>query len=657
VGLYTFDVPFSTCQIMRSHVSAFPSLLYSRLSIFIALYIIYNTKNGSCVYVSDTFESCGIFLQDSQTKSVEQGDVVHEILEHLHLKWKRPQSLIIQNELSKKEIHPNIFRSMKYECYLYIHINFGKELFSTIPVIENPLQSALYQKAIFLIFVKSHPDDMFTGKSWNSQLERQNRIFVFQIKINLGNYELKSTPFYLRRTYFFCTFCKHGLVDLNSSSTNSLSLKLSSFEKKWVPKFAEHYFYFGDEEDLARDEACIKADIMELHNFNREPKCDSPPMLARLIIFASGSNLTLKLRRDTSEIPRMSLMTNQQGLRFEKHKYSSPILRKHNYPSIIYCFNLEKGTVAQTNMWTKYVALDSWALVGLFLIVLSILNANKGSTIDRKSIKLIMANLFLLVNSFLKITRVISRQSWSHKWKLFGLVELIFSTLISVYENSITAGVVVPSVPEPFSNTRELFNNNYTFVVEKESSSGIYGWLSDEYNTKNHRRVTSVEDFAYVNTWLKKYFLETSTDKKYAIVGQLSKNYHFRAITFAKEKNHTCYQMYPTEKAFMAQSIYFQFRSAMASSLQKGVLLLQAFGFTHAFETTIDHLGYSVALDYTRRLAAQYGYTGITSNHLKNERLQENMITFGNLKPILVLQLLLNFAAGVFLITELLANK
>jgi len=233
----------------------------------------------------------------------------------------------------------------------------------------------------------------------------------------------------------------------------------------------------------------------------------------------------------------------------------------------------------------------------------------------------------------------------------------MFSTLISLYENSITAGVVVPSTPQPFSNTRELFNNNYTFVVEYEVDHKVYVWLSDEYNTKNHKRVLKVDNFAEISKWLKRYFMEPFKDKKYAIVGELSKSYHFRAVTFVKEKNHTCYQSYSRERAFMAEPMFFRFRSAMASSLQKGVSLLQAFGFVHAFEAAEDFLGYSIALSYARRLTRKYGYEGITYKDLKNIRLKENMITLGNLRPIFYLQLTVSLVSGVCLIAELLARK
>jgi len=50
-------------------------------------------------------------------------------------------------------------------------------------------------------------------------------------------------------------------------------------------------------------------------------------------------------------------------------------------------------------------------------------------------------------------------------------MKIMFSTPICVYKNSITAGVVVSLVPQQFTNTRELFDSNYTFIVADDDTS------------------------------------------------------------------------------------------------------------------------------------------------------------------------------------------
>jgi len=206
-------------------------LFYKQLATYIVICSILDNTVCSSLFLPQTFETCGIFLSDFQSTSNEQGDVVQEIIEHLQLTQKTSPSSIIENELTHRDLHPDIFRSMKYECYLYVHINFRKKLFSTIPRMKNSSQSALYQKALFLIVVNNNPHYMVSTKRLYLQRERQYRVFVNRINMNLGYNPFKEKPFVLYKRYFFCTFCNGGLVQLNPMYKSFLSLKLSSLEK------------------------------------------------------------------------------------------------------------------------------------------------------------------------------------------------------------------------------------------------------------------------------------------------------------------------------------------------------------------------------------------------------------------------------------------
>jgi len=154
--------------------AVFKSKLCNQFIVYIIIYSIWDSNASGYIFFSETFETCGIFLQDFQKSSYKQGDVIHEILEHLWMQQISLTSLIIISDLSKKEIHPDSFRSMKYDCFLYVHINYGKDLFSTIPSFENSLQRALYQKALFLLFVKRDPHVMLTSESWNFRIYNLN---------------------------------------------------------------------------------------------------------------------------------------------------------------------------------------------------------------------------------------------------------------------------------------------------------------------------------------------------------------------------------------------------------------------------------------------------------------------------------------------------
>jgi len=168
-------------------IFTFALSLCTKLGLFVIICLTCN-PNTYCTctsFLSGTFETCGIYVQDFQLNSSQQGDAVHEIIEQIHLKPNIRPSLIIKNERSRREIHPYIFRSMKYECYLYVHVNFGNDLLSTIPSFENPLQSALYKAGTFLILVKSRPYEMVTRESQSSHCDLQYRIFVIKIEKTL----------------------------------------------------------------------------------------------------------------------------------------------------------------------------------------------------------------------------------------------------------------------------------------------------------------------------------------------------------------------------------------------------------------------------------------------------------------------------------------
>jgi len=315
-----------------------------------------------------------------------------------------------------------------------------------------------------LILVKTNARDMLTIKSSKLQRDRQYTIFVLRVKMAPRYIRQRSAKLVIvfYKTYFFCSFCKLGLIRLNPVTKNFLSLKLQNFE--WSTTLSQHYkqLPIDSDVDLANiAEFCRQQNIMIL--FKKKRKCESRLMLVQLIVAASGYNLTIKPYKrkyfDHSKIPQIFTYIRYFGFNVI-HKYSSPILNLYEYPSIIYCFNLGRVTVAETDMWTKYVPTDVWGLVGLCLVLSSILYTITGTGWSKQSVELVLQNLVLFVNLFLKLTRILVRQSWDHKWKLMVGLELLFSgIIISVYENSITVSVVVPLVPKPFLGTKELYDN------------------------------------------------------------------------------------------------------------------------------------------------------------------------------------------------------
>jgi len=105
-------------------------------------------------------------------------------------------------------------------------------------------------------------------------------------------------------------------------------------------------------------------------------------MLALLIFDACGRNIIIKPYQrksfDYSKMPHIYTYIRYFGFN-AIHKYSSLTINLHEYPTIIYCCNLGRLTVEETDMWTKYVPLDIWGLVGLCLVLSSMLYTTADS--------------------------------------------------------------------------------------------------------------------------------------------------------------------------------------------------------------------------------------------------------------------------------------
>jgi len=98
-----------------------------------------------------------------------------------------------------------------------------------------------------------------------------------------------------------------------------------------------------------------------------------------------------------------------------------------------------------------------------------------------------ISNVEKFLNKLRRSLKFVSQTNEHYSAKLESQVEITcsssFSALLSLYENSITVNVVVPVVPKPFISFEELYNHNYTFVVQTTSFDKVYDWLSDKYNT------------------------------------------------------------------------------------------------------------------------------------------------------------------------------
>jgi len=133
---------------------------------------------------------------------------------------------------------------------------------------------------------------------------------------------------------------------------------------------------------------------------------------------------------------------------------------------------------------------------------------------------------------------------------------------------------------------------------------------------------------------LKGIFLNYHNEIKYAIVGRLYKHFHYQAVALVKDKNDTCHQMFPTETFFFPEPFYFQFASAVALSLQRGLSLLQVPGFLQVLKAAQDFRYKLIAVFRAKPLAVKYE-NELTYEDLENIKLKQNLITLGNIRSVL----------------------
>jgi len=112
-------------------------------------------------------QTCGILINDHDKWSHQQQDIHHSIIESaINSNKKYQQSVIIQTKPLLTEAHlPQIFKSMRYNCYVHFHINIeGRTLFSLISR-ENYISEheiILRKEAIFFMVISQDPDSLYT---------------------------------------------------------------------------------------------------------------------------------------------------------------------------------------------------------------------------------------------------------------------------------------------------------------------------------------------------------------------------------------------------------------------------------------------------------------------------------------------------------------
>jgi len=147
---------------------------------------------------------CSFFLKDTTESNYHQDDLHSQII----LRKFRKEPGVIQRGLSSisTELHPSVFRSMRYECFIHIRVSWG----SIFPSEELPYLldynpgNPLLRYATYWIFFSGNK--LFKEIDIIHMRQMQHRIFVMmfnlvRLKSKIGLFLATS------KLVFYCALC------------------------------------------------------------------------------------------------------------------------------------------------------------------------------------------------------------------------------------------------------------------------------------------------------------------------------------------------------------------------------------------------------------------------------------------------------------------
>jgi len=223
----------------------------------------------------------------------------------------------------------------------------------------------------------------------------------------------------------------------------------------------------------------------------------------------------------------------------------------------------------QTNMWVSNVSPVVWSLVILTLVLMAVIHGVKDF-VAKNNLSCYFSLFMSFANYFLHTVGTVSRQSLSHKSLYLAALELLFTFLLSAYENFMAVKLVVPISQKPFDNVKDLYDNNYTFLVIQCTSVEIF--IREEYRRKYKNKFIQVPSYKFGYDRTKKYFWKQRDGSRYAAFDPFRvENYLINVIEDYTARLYECYKMFLPESAFAPYPTFFMFHSAIAPELKQGL--------------------------------------------------------------------------------------
>jgi len=246
------------------------------------------------------FEPCGALIKDiSQVSLYKQRDVHTSVIQTLTIQSSR--GVLLQTNLTAKQMIPSLFRSYRHDCFLHIHITFAPQtLPSDLTYLVN-VQS--FQNQVFFlhatyVILTIYKLNFLTLPGYKELMSiRDIRHFIIQIGAVLTH---NTIPMKIHGIgwYFYCCYCSTiPFVTVNYERGIS-SIKITSFQHLWTD--VVHYVIDivppnnNIQESVRNSPTTDKFYCLQsLYQIKRRLVCSIPHILIQTIHQATNLNLSL----------------------------------------------------------------------------------------------------------------------------------------------------------------------------------------------------------------------------------------------------------------------------------------------------------------------------------------------------------------------------
>jgi len=522
-----------------------------------SLIILFNSIQASILKL-EYFNCCGYSIRDPIKQEHKQNDFYSIILKQSTRKYF---PVTIERGLNTSTLIPEIFRSMKYECFIHLLVSWDKKLVSHLPLSDNNYDAS-FRRATYMIAFSSK----FNIKSVKLRALRELEIRVFLLELSI----MPSVSGFFITTIkwrYPCPIC--NIVWLIRPSERLQNYHQTNYQKHW--KEARHnYDTRGHRNRPENDLSCGILILWLTYEVQSAPKrCALKEVIVESIIAASKLNLTVG-------IGQSGPLINVHFVALEfKETHAQLDFERCLQPQLLYCIHTERQDMPQQNIWYSSVENSVWISICLSIFCVATLHYSKKRILPTKHRS--CEHFFNAI--FLKL-RILLKQNTGHNRTLILLIEFTFFIVLCVYENFLMLNLVIKSPVPAYENFTQLMMNNYTYLTGFSQNEDL--WVEKTFGTKNkYATMRLAGNFRWELSidFFKSLFWSQQDGRKYVLPDlHMTQDVIIQYVNEIVGWKYTCYKMIPVETDFSTRWTFTLFVSSVSHLLQKAKRKLEEMG-------------------------------------------------------------------------------